>query len=50
MDGGAWWTIVHRVAKSRTRLNYFTFTFTLEDSKAQPWTYDLSCVPGCACL
>ena len=50
MDGGAWWTIVHRVAKSRTRLNDFTFTFTLEDSKAQPWTYDLSCVPGCACL
>ena len=27
MDGGAWWAAVHEVAKSRTRLNYFTFTF-----------------------
>ena len=27
MDGGAWWAAVHRVAKSRTRLNDFTFTF-----------------------
>ena len=27
MDGGAWWATVHRVAKSRTRLNDFTFTF-----------------------
>ena len=24
MDGGAWWAIVHGVAKSRTRLNDFT--------------------------
>ena len=29
MDGGAWWAIVHRVAKSRTRLSDFTFTFTM---------------------
>ena len=29
MDGGAWWAAVHRVAKSRTRLNDFTFTFHL---------------------
>ena len=28
MDGGAWWAIVHRVAKSRTPLSDFTFTFT----------------------
>ena len=28
MDGGAWWAIVHGVAKSRTRLSNFTFTFT----------------------
>ena len=28
MDGGAWWATVHGVAKSQTRLNYFTFTFT----------------------
>ena len=27
MDGGAWWTAVRGVAKSRTRLNDFTFTF-----------------------
>ena len=27
MEGGAWWAIVHGVAKSQTGLNYFTFTF-----------------------
>ena len=27
MDGGAWWAAVHGVAKSRTRLKDFTFTF-----------------------
>ena len=27
MDGGAWWASVHGVAKSRTILNDFTFTF-----------------------
>ena len=27
MDGGAWWAVVHGVAKSRTRLRDFTFTF-----------------------
>ena len=27
MDGEAWWTAVHGVAKSRTRLSNFTFTF-----------------------
>ena len=27
MDGGTWWTIVHGVAKSQTRLSDFTFTF-----------------------
>ena len=26
MDGGAWWTAVHGVARSQTRLS-FTFTF-----------------------
>ena len=37
MDGGAWWTAVHGVAKSRTRLGDFTFTFhfhTLEKEVA----------------
>ena len=27
MDGGAWWAVVHGVAKSRTWLSNFTFTF-----------------------
>ena len=27
MDGGTWWAAVHKVAKSRTRLSDFTFTF-----------------------
>ena len=31
MDRGAWWVTVHGVAKSRTRLHDFTFTFTFGD-------------------
>ena len=27
MDGGAWWAAVHGVARIRTRLSDFTFTF-----------------------
>ena len=27
MDGGAWWAAIHGVAKSRTQLSDFTFTF-----------------------
>ena len=27
MDGGAWWAAVHGVARSRARLDNFTFTF-----------------------
>ena len=27
MDRGAWWAAVHGVARSRTWLSYFTFTF-----------------------
>ena len=27
MDGGVWWAAVHGVAKSRTGLSDFTFTF-----------------------
>ena len=37
MDGGAWWAAVPGVAKSRTRLSDFTFTFhfhTLEKEMA----------------
>ena len=29
MDGGAWWAAVRGVAKSRTRLSDFAFTFHL---------------------
>ena len=37
MEEGAWWAAVHGVAKSRTRLSGFTFTFhfhTLEKEMA----------------
>ena len=37
MDGGTWWAAGHGVAKSRTRLNDFTFTshsHALEKEKA----------------
>ena len=27
MDGGAWWAAVHGVARNRTRLSDFAFTF-----------------------
>ena len=29
MDGGTWYAIVHRVAKSRTQLSHFTFTLKI---------------------
>ena len=40
MDGGAWWAIVHGVAKSWARLSDFTFTCT--------HTYDILGFPGVA--
>ena len=42
MDGGAWWTAVHGVAKSLTRLRDFTFTFhfhALEEEMDSSCTY-----------
>ena len=36
MDGGAWWAAVHGVAKSRTRLSDFPFTFMHWRRKWQP--------------
>ena len=36
MDRGAWWAIVHGVAKSQTRLSDFTFTFMHWRRKWQP--------------
>ena len=36
MDGGAWWSTVHEVAKSQTRLSDFTFTFLLSLAARKP--------------
>ena len=36
MDGGAWWAIVHGVAKSQTRLSDFTFTFMHGEGGGNP--------------
>ena len=36
VDGGVWWAAVHGVAKSRTRLNDFTFTSMQWRRKWQP--------------
>ena len=35
MDGGAWWAAVHGVAKSRTRLSDFPFTFQFHALKKE---------------
>ena len=51
MDGGAWWAAVRGVAKSRTRLSDFTFTFhfhALEKemathSESQGWGSPVGC-------
>ena len=54
MDGGTWWAIVPGVAKSRTRLSNFTFTFyfhALEkematDSSVLAWRIPVTEEPG----
>ena len=54
MDGGAWWAAVHGVAKSRTRLSNFTFTFhfhalekdTATHSSALAWRIPGTAEPG----
>ena len=49
MDGGAWQAIVHGVAKSRTRLSNFTFTFhfhALEKEMATPSSVLAWRIPG----
>ena len=51
MDGGAWWAVVHGVAKSRTRLSDFTFTFhfpALEKEMATHSTILAWRIPGTA--
>jgi len=45
MDGGAWWAAVHGVAKSRTRLSNFTFTFHFHALQKETATHS-SVLPG----
>ena len=47
MDGGTWWAAVHGVAKGRTRLSDFTFTFqfhALEKEMANGNPLQYSCL------
>ena len=52
MDGGAWWAAVHGVAKSRTRLSDFSFTFhfhaleTATHSSVLAWKIPGTVEPG----
>ena len=49
MDGGAWWAAVPGVAKSRTRLSDFTFTFhfhALEEEMATHSSVPAWRIPG----
>ena len=39
MDGGAWWAVVHGVAKSRTQLSDFPFTFHFHALKKEMATH-----------
>ena len=43
MDGGAWRAAVHGVAKSRTRLSDFTFTFHFHALEKEMATHSLQC-------
>ena len=42
MDRGVWWVIVHRVAKSQTRLSSFSFLDTLYSQIGSPHTMRIS--------
>ena len=44
MDGGTWWAVVHGVAKSRTRLSDFTFTFHFHALEKEMATHSSSCL------
>ena len=46
MDGGAWEAAVHGVAKSRTRLSKFTFTFHFHALEKDMATHSSVCRPG----
>ena len=45
MDREAWRTAVHGVAKSRTRLSDFTFTFTMFIESVMPSNHLILCCP-----
>ena len=47
MDGGAWWAVVHGVAKSRTQLSDFTFSFHFHALEKEMATHSsvLACNP-----
>ena len=46
MDGGAWWAVVHGVAKSQTRLSDFTFTFHFHALEKEMATHSPVFLPG----
>ena len=39
MDGGAWWAAVHGVARGRTQLSDFTFTFHVHELEKEMATH-----------
>ena len=45
MDGEAWWAAVHGVAKSRTRLSDFPFTFPFHALEKEMTTHQVF-LPG----
>ena len=47
MDGGAWWSTVHGVTKSWTRLSDFTFTLNLVERKKRKSEVSQSCPTLC---
>jgi len=44
MDGEGWWATDHGVAKSRTRLSGFTFTFHFHALEKEMATHSCSCL------
>ena len=44
MDGGAWQAAVHEVAKSRTQLSDFPFTFHFHALEKEMATHSCSCL------
>ena len=46
MDGGAWWATVHGVAKGRTWLSDFTFTFLIKLFSLKHLIKEMKCFKG----